>query len=83
MVKEVSHNYIQMKIQTLLGIDGYSLLVCYCSGNLYRLNIVDQESKAYNFEGIYPTVEAAIEQGKSVIQNLESLKLKSLSRRSD
>ncbi|WP_019506836.1 hypothetical protein [Pleurocapsa sp. PCC 7319] len=62
-----------MKIKTLLGFNEYSLIVCNESGNLYHLSIIDQENKVHNFEGIYPTLQTAIEQGKSVIQNLEYL----------
>ena len=61
----------RMKIQTLLGINGYSLMVCHCSGNLYRLIIIERDITIYSFEGIYPTIQAAIERGKSVIQNIE------------
>ena len=60
-----------MKIETLLGIGGYSLFVGHCSGNLYRLSIIDQENKTYNFEGIYANLQAAIERGKSVIEHLD------------
>ena len=61
----------RMKIQTLLGINGYSLMVCHCSGNLYYLSIIKPGVTIYSFEGIYPTIQAAIERGKSVIQNIE------------
>ena len=62
-----------MEIQTLLNIDGYTLLVCNCSNNLYRLSIIDDEAKVYEFEGIYPTFKAAKERGYSVIRTLRSL----------
>lgn len=61
-----------MKIQTLIGIDGYSLLVCQGSGNLYSLSIINQKAIVYNFEGIYPSLFQAIARGKSVIENLRS-----------
>lgn len=70
-----------MEIQTLLGINGYSLLICYFQNNLYRLNVVERSTVVHSFEGIYPTRQAAIERGKSVIQNLESSKLKASSHR--
>lgn len=63
-----------MKIETVIGIDDYSLLVSHCSGNLYLLSIIEQGIVVHNFEGIYPTLQTAIERGKSVIQTLKSLK---------
>lgn len=62
-----------MKIQTLLGIDGCSLIVCQGSGNLYRLSIVDRNQNTHNFEGIYATLQTAIDRGKSIIDNINSL----------
>ena len=62
-----------MKIQTLLSIDGYILLICYCENNLYCLSIIDNKAQVYEFEGIYPTFAAAKERGYSVIRTLESL----------
>lgn len=66
-----------MNIKTLLGINGYSLLVYHGSGNLYRLSIIEREMIVHTFEGIYPTLQTAIARGKSVVQNLESIKVKS------
>ena len=63
-----------MKIQTLLGFNEYSLIICHDSENLYHLSIIDREHQVHNFEGIYPTLQTAIEKGKSVIHNLEYLK---------
>lgn len=63
-----------MKIQSLLGFNGYSLIVCHNWENLYCLSIIDRENKVHSFEGIYPNAQTAIEKGKSVIQNLEYLK---------
>ena len=65
-----------MKIQSLLNFMGYSLIVCRTWENLYCLSIIDQDYKVHNFEGIYPSLQNAIEQGKSVIQNLEYLRQK-------
>ena len=59
-----------MKIQTLIGIDGYSLLVC-SSGNLYSVSIIDKKTIVHSFEGIYPSLPRAIARGRGVIKNLE------------
>ena len=61
-----------MKIQTLLGIDGCSLIVCQGTGNLYRLSIVDRHQNTHNFEGIYGTLQTAVERGQSIIANLNA-----------
>ncbi len=68
-----------MKIQALIGINGYSLLVCHGRGNLYSLSIVDRQIVVHNFEGIYPNLLQAIARGKSVIENLKQQQKKSLS----
>ena len=60
-----------MKIKTLLGMNGYSLIVCHCSGNSYKLSIIEQDRTIISFEGIYATLQIAIDRGKSVIQNLD------------
>ena len=62
-----------MKIKTLLGINGYSLIVCHCSGNSYQLSIIERDQTIINFEGIYVTLQIAIDRGKSVIQNLDAI----------
>ncbi len=67
-----------MKIQALIGIDGYSLLVCQGRGKLYSLSIVDRQITVHSFEGIYPDLEGAIARGKSVIKNLKQQQKKSL-----
>lgn len=56
----------------ILNSDGYSLFVCHCSRNLYRISIMDDSHQTYHFEGIYPNLQAAIARGKSVIQNFQA-----------
>ena len=58
-----------MSTQTLSHIDGYNLSVQSFSSNFYHLNIVDPDNILHHFEGIYPSPQAAMEKGKSVIQN--------------
>ena len=60
-----------MKIQTLIGIDGYSLLISQNSKNSYSFSIIDRQIVVHNFEGIYPNLTLAIARGKSVIENLK------------
>lgn len=59
-----------MKIKALIGIDKYSLMVCHYSGNLYHLSIIDQENILYNFEGVYSSLNNAVDRGRSVIKSL-------------
>ena len=63
-----------MKIKALIGIDGYSLMVCHCSGKLYHLSIIDQKSILHNFEGIYPSLKSAIARGRKVIETINCSK---------
>lgn len=60
-----------MNIQTLIGIDGYSLLVSRGAGNLYSLSIIDREIGVHNFDGTYPNLAMAIARGRTVIENLK------------
>ena len=62
-----------MEIQTLLGIDNYTLLVGYCKNNLYCLSIIDNKAQVYESEGIYPNLTAAKKRGYSIIRTLKSL----------
>lgn len=51
--------------------DDYNLSVQHFPGNLYHLNIVDPDNEIHHFEGIYSSPQAAIEKGKSVIENFK------------
>jgi hypothetical protein len=43
--------------------------VQHLANNLYHLNIVDPEDRVHHFEGVYSSPQAAMEKGKSVIEN--------------
>lgn len=60
-----------METQPISNIDGYSLFVRHFAHNFYHLNIVDPSNEVHHFEGIYSSPEAAIEKGKSVIENFK------------
>ena len=49
----------------------YNLSVQHFPGNLYHLNIIDPDNQVHHFEGIYSSPQAAIEKGKSVIENFK------------
>lgn len=59
-----------METQPILNIDGYNLFVRHFANNIYHLNIVTPEELIHHFEGIYPNPQAAIDRGKTVIENL-------------
>ena len=68
----MNYNFsMQMQIQPILNIEGYSLFVQHFADNLYHLNIVDPNQEVHHFEGIYSSPQAAIEKGKSVIENFK------------
>ena len=69
-----------MKIKALIGIDGYSLMVCHCSGNLYHLSIIDRENVLLSFEGIYTNSKNAIARGRSIIQTISRTSKNSLNK---
>ena len=58
-----------MEVQPISNINGYNLFVQHYPNNLYHLNIIDPEDRLHHFEGIYSSPQAAIEKGKSVIDN--------------
>ena len=60
-----------MKIQPISNTDGYSLFIRHFPNNFYHLNIVDPNNEVHHFEGIYSNPQAAIAQGKSVIENFK------------
>jgi hypothetical protein len=67
-----------MKIQPILNIDGYNLFIQNYANNFYHLNIVDSNDEVHHFEGIYASPQAAIEKGKSVIENFKFWRNKTL-----
>ena len=60
-----------MQIQPISNTDGYSLFIRHLPNNFYHLNIVDPNNEVHHFEGIYSNPQAAIEKGKSVIENFK------------
>ncbi|MBW4532406.1 MAG: hypothetical protein KME09_00540 [Pleurocapsa minor HA4230-MV1] len=58
-----------METNSSSNINGYNLFVQHLANNLYHLNIVDPEDQVHHFEGVYSSPQAAMEKGKSVIEN--------------
>ncbi|MEL6493960.1 MAG: hypothetical protein AAFQ41_02405 [Cyanobacteria bacterium J06623_7] len=58
-----------METHSVSNSHGYNLFVQHYANNLYHLKIVDPEQQLHQFEGIYPTPQAAIAKGQSVIEN--------------
>jgi hypothetical protein len=57
-----------MKIQNVIGIDGYTLIVYRSSDQLYRFSIIDSSGIAFNFDNIFLTAEEANIKGRNAIE---------------
>lgn len=57
-----------MKIQNVIGINGYTLLIYRSLDLLYRFSIVDFAGVAFNFDSIFLTAEEANIKGRAAIQ---------------
>jgi hypothetical protein len=58
----------EMKIQNVVGIDGYTLLVYRSFDQLYRFSIIDFAGIAYNFDSIFLTAEEANVKGRAAVE---------------
>lgn len=60
-----------MKIQNVIGIDGYTLLIYRSLDQLYRFSIIDFSGIPFSFDSIFLTAEEAKSKGladrKSVV----------------
>lgn len=57
-----------MKIQDVIGIDGYTLLVYRSLDRLYRFSIIDFSGIAFNFDSIFLTAEEANIKGRAAVE---------------
>lgn len=57
-----------MKIQNVIGISGYTLLIYSSLDQLYRFSIIDFSGAAFNFDSIYLTAEEANIKGRATIE---------------
>lgn len=57
-----------MNIETVIGIDGYTLLVYRSLDRLYRFSIIDFSGTAFSFDSIFLTAEEANIQGRAAIE---------------
>ena len=56
-----------MKIQNVIGIDGYTLLIYRSLDQLYRFSIIDFSGIAFNFDSIFLTAEEAKDKGRAAV----------------
>ena len=56
-----------MKIQNVIGIDGYTLLVYRSLDQLYRFSIIDFSGIPFNFDSIFLTAEEAKDKGRAAV----------------
>ena len=57
-----------MKIDTLAGIDNYTLLVYSYRNGFYQFCIIDRSGVVYNFDSIFSKSKDAYERGKNAIK---------------
>lgn len=57
-----------MKIQNVIGINGYTLLVYRSLDQLYRFSIIDFSGMAFGFDSIFLTADEAIIKGRAAVE---------------
>ncbi|MGB5633392.1 MAG: hypothetical protein WBM44_25140 [Waterburya sp.] len=57
-----------MKIQNVIGIDGYTLLIYRSLDQLYRFSIIDFSGIAFSFDSIFLTPEEAKDKGLAAVE---------------
>lgn len=57
-----------MKIQSVIGINGYTLLIYRSLDHLYRFSIIDFSGIAFNFDSIFLTAEEADFKGRAAVE---------------
>lgn len=57
-----------MKIQNVIGINGYTLLIYRSSDRLYRFSIIDFYGIVFNFDSTFLTAEEANVNGRDSIE---------------
>lgn len=57
-----------MKIQNIIGIEGYTLIVYRSNDQLYRFSIIDSSGIAFNFDNIFLTAEEANIKARNAIE---------------
>ena len=57
-----------MKIQNVIGIDGYTLMVFRSTDQLYRFSIIDFSGMAFGFDSIFLTADEAVVKGRDAIE---------------
>lgn len=57
-----------MKIDTLLGIDNYTLMVYAYPDGFYRFSIIDPLGISYDFDSVFLNAENACQKGKDAVK---------------
>ncbi len=57
-----------MKIQNVIGIDGYTLLIYRSLDQLYRFSIIDFSGIPFSFDSIFLTAEEAKDKGLAAVE---------------
>ena len=57
-----------MEIQSVVGINGYTLLIYRSMDKLYRFSIIDFAGIIFNFDSIFLTAEEANYKGRAAVE---------------
>jgi predicted Fe-Mo cluster-binding NifX family protein len=57
-----------MRIEEVININGYTLMVYYTPGRCYQFSIIDVDGMVYDFDDIFYTAEAAEREGRAAIR---------------
>ena len=57
-----------MIIETMVGIDDYTLLVYRCADKMYRFSIANENGNTYTCNSSFPTLSSAKFMGVSAIE---------------
>ena len=57
-----------MEIQSVIGIDGYTLLIYRSLDCLYHFSIIDFSGIAFSFDSIFLTAEEANRKGRAAVE---------------
>ena len=61
---------VGMKIQSVVGINGHTLLVYCCANTSYRFSVVDLTGKSYTCDTSFPSADSAKFMGVAAIEHV-------------
>ncbi|WP_036487199.1 hypothetical protein [Myxosarcina sp. GI1] len=58
----------KFRVEKWIAIDRYVLLVYYTTARCYQFSIIDEQGKAFDFELICYSADAALREGRAAIE---------------